>query len=215
MRVVGVHLGFYFYFERTVVFSGRRSGRACARGASRQRLWLQHSQTADLSKYNPRSALAVGIASLPVARHRAHRPLHRHPPYRVVVRDQNAPVLVPRQARWAVEARGSRSARLARVDLFRNKRVLGRRGYGNESNDAVSINLFSTGSTRNLCRPRHLYVRTCGSKCTRSSSWLRQPGARSWHRPSCCPPADPPGPMLSGVLRPRQFHTGTRGARWA
>ena len=112
MRVVGVHLGVYFYFERTVVFSGRRSGRACARGASRQRLWLQHSQTADLSKYNPRSALAVGIASLPVARHRAHRPLHRHPPYRVVVRDQNAPVLVPRQARWAVEARGRALPRL-------------------------------------------------------------------------------------------------------
>jgi len=53
-------------------------------------------------------ALAVGIASLPVASYRAHRPLHRHPPHCVValVGHQNAPVLVPRQGRWEVEARG-------------------------------------------------------------------------------------------------------------
>ena len=53
-------------------------------------------------------ALAVGITSFPVARHRAHRPIHRHPPHRVVapVRHQNAPVHVDRQAHGVVEARG-------------------------------------------------------------------------------------------------------------
>jgi hypothetical protein len=71
-------------------------------------MYLVHHHRCGFIKARGRT-LAVGKPFLPVPRHRAHRPRHRHLPHCVVVLvgHQNAPVHVQRQARWVVEARGS------------------------------------------------------------------------------------------------------------